>query len=235
MPGSPGPNDRAEATVGVLLSGGLDSSILVGDLVGQGRRVQPFFIRSGLVWQAEELAAARRFLQAVASPRLAELVLLDLPLGDLYGEHWSVTGRAAPHRGSPDEAVYLPGRNALLVIKAALWCQSRGIGELALGVLGTSPFADAKAPFFEHLEATLNCPPAPPIRLVRPLADRDKRDVMELGRNLPLEWTFSCIAPAGGLHCGECNKCAERIDAFRSIGADDPTQYADMINVNTKQ
>ena len=33
---------------------------------------------------------------------------------------------------------------------------------------------------------------------------------MALGRGLPLELTFSCIAPVAGQHCGRCNKCAER-------------------------
>ena len=39
---------------------------------------------------------------------------------------------------------------------------------------------------------------------------------MELGRDMPLELTFSCIDPRDGLHCGRCNKCAERQEAFRS-------------------
>jgi 7-cyano-7-deazaguanine synthase len=226
MQDPPTRSDPPDATVGVLLSGGLDSAILLGNLLWQGRGVRPFYIRSGLAWQREELAAIGRFLAAVASPRLEELVVLDLPLRDVYGRHWSVTGEEAPDAESPDRAVYLPGRNALLVIKAALWCQLHGIEELALGVLGSSPFDDARTPFFENLEAALNCAPASPIRLVRPFAQLDKRGVMALGGGLPLEWTFSCIAPVDGLHCGRCNKCAERIAAFRLTGADDPTRYA---------
>ena len=54
----------------------------------------------------------------------------------------------------------------------------------------------------------------------------NKQQVMALGRNLPLELTFSCIAPAGGLHCGRCNKCAERQNAFRDAGITDKTSYA---------
>jgi 7-cyano-7-deazaguanine synthase len=226
MPESRHPAASPDKTVGVLLSGGLDSSILLGTLLGQGRRTQPFFIRSGLAWEQEELAAIGRFLQAMASPRLVDLVVLDLPLRDVYGEHWSMTSQGAPGAASRDDAVYLPGRNVVLVVKAAIWCQLRGIDELALGVLGTSPFDDAHATFFENLEAALNCPPARPIRLVRPFAQRDKRGVMELGRGLPLELTFSCIAPVNGLHCGQCNKCAERIAAFRAVAAPDLTPYA---------
>jgi 7-cyano-7-deazaguanine synthase len=213
-------------TLGVLMSGGLDSAILVGHLLFQGRSVQPFYIRSHLVWESAELAAAREFLLACRTESLAELVTLDLPLDDLYKGHWSITGECTPPAGSPDEAVFLPGRNALLLIKAALWCQLHGIEELALAPLGTSPFADATAEFFEAFQAVLARTCDRPVRIVRPFEKMTKREVMQLGRELPLALTFSCISPRGGLHCGACNKCGERQAAFREAGLVDRTRYA---------
>lgn len=217
---------RSKSPVGLLVSGGLDSCILLGTLVSQNRRVQPFYVRSQLVWESEEVRAVRRFREALATSLVEALVVLDLPLADLYGDHWSVTGCEPPDASSADEAVYLPGRNALLVIKAALWCQLHGIEELALGVLETNPFADATAAFFDDLQSALNCGKEGRLRIVRPLAGLNKRQVMEQGRDLPLELTFSCIAPVRGLHCGRCNKCAERSDAFERIGLEDRTEYA---------
>ena len=93
---------KASETIGVLASGGLDSSILIGHLLRERRRVQPFYIRTGLHWQAGELPALTQFLAAVATPELAPLVVLDLPLGDLYDDHWSTTGREIPGTDSPD-------------------------------------------------------------------------------------------------------------------------------------
>jgi 7-cyano-7-deazaguanine synthase len=212
--------------IGLLLSGGLDSCILLGHLLGGGRRVRPFYIRSELVWEREELLAVRRFMRAVASPQLEDLVVLELPLVDLYGDHWSVTGHDAPDASSRDDAVYLPGRNALLVIKAALWCRLHGMGRLALAVLGSSPFSDAGSDFFDEFQSALRRATGGLVRILRPFARLDKRRVMDLGRGLPLELTFSCISPAGGQHCGRCNKCAERNAAFGMMGADDPTPYA---------
>jgi 7-cyano-7-deazaguanine synthase len=49
---------------------------------------------------------------------------------------------------------------------------------------------------------------------------------MRLGVGLPLEHTFSCIDPVDQLHCGRCNKCAERSHAFADAGMTDPTEYA---------
>ena len=220
------PTHANDATVGLLLSGGLDSGILLGHLLQSGRRVQPFYVRSHLVWEETELGAVRTLLGALSSERLEPLVVLEKPLWDLYGDHWSTSGQLTPDAASPDAAVYLPGRNALLAIKPTLWCAMHGIEELTLAVLASNPFADATEEFFCDFEAALARSAGNRVRLVRPFARLQKRDVMALGQGLPLELTFSCIAPLGGLHCGNCNKCAERQHAFRSIGVNDPTQYA---------
>ena len=52
------------------------------------------------------------------------------------------------------------------------------------------------------------------------------RSLLRRGAGLPLEHTFSCLAPIDGRHCGRCNKCAERQAGFRAAGMRDPTQYA---------
>ena len=215
-------------TIGVLASGGLDSSILLAHLLGQGHCVQPFYIRKGLYWQEQELAALRRFLQAIATPKLLDLVLFDLPLADLY-TGWSVTGKDTPAHDSPDEAVYLPGRNALLLVKPAIWCQLHGIEKLALAPLGTSPFEDASAHFLSDFESALNRGAQRCVQFESPFGKMNKQQVMALGRNLPLELTFSCISPVNSLHCGRCNKCAERMNAFRIASLPDPTRYASSL------
>jgi 7-cyano-7-deazaguanine synthase len=214
------------AVTGVLISGGLDSCILVATMIQEGSSVRPFYVRSGVVWEAEELAATQRFLQAIDHPRLNPLVILNLPLGDVYTSHWSMTGEGTPAADTPDEAVYLPGRNALLLIKAAVWCQLYGVHRLALAPLGTSPFADASLEFVQKFQRAVNCGAPAELEIVLPFAGMDKRQVMELGRRFPLEHSFSCIAPMSGLHCGRCNKCGERRQAFRLVGIADPTRYA---------
>lgn len=215
-----------DSAIGVLVSGGLDSCILSAWLLEAGHIVQPFYIRSGVVWEPWELSASRRFLAQLDSPRLRSLVVLDMPLQDVYADHWSVTGADAPDAQSADEAVYLPGRNAMLLVKAAVWCQINGVSALAMAPLGTSPFGDASSEFINRFQAAINCGSTAELRLMLPFANMNKRQVMELGGKLPLHYTFSCIAPIDGQHCGSCNKCAERRRAFRAADLPDPTNYA---------
>jgi 7-cyano-7-deazaguanine synthase len=214
------------ATIGLLLSGGLDSSILLGHLLEQKRSVQPFYVRSGLFWEHAERSALQIFLRKIESPRLSPLITLDLPLGDLYGVHWSTDGHNAPDATSSEDSVYLPGRNALLAIKPMLWCAMNGIEELALAVLASNPFADAQDSFFQSFESAIEQASGRRVRIVRPFASMEKKDVMANGQSLPLESTFSCISPIKGRHCGRCNKCDERQRAFRDAKLVDPTQYA---------
>jgi len=220
------PRAVSERRIGVLASGGLDSSILIGSLLREGRHVQPFYVCTAVVWQAAELAALERFLAAIAADRLATLTMLDMPLGDLYESHWSFTGRNAPAADSPDEAVFLPGRNALLIVKVAVWCQMHGIEELQLAPLGTSPFDDASEAFLHDFQSAINRGSTRPVHLSLPFGNKTKQQVMSLGRGLPLGLTFSCIAPVGEQHCGRCNKCAERRAAFQQATMPDPTTYA---------
>ncbi|MGW8256878.1 MAG: 7-cyano-7-deazaguanine synthase [Thermoguttaceae bacterium] len=216
----------AQKKIGLLISGGLDSCILLKHLLDQQELVQPFYIRSQLKWEKSELAILRSFLRAMATKTLARLVVLNMPLKDLYGRHWSINGKDTPDKTTADNAVYLPGRNPLLIIKAILWCRLNGIDRLALGVLGTNPFGDATDDFFADFETALDRAVGGRVRIVRPFALFTKQKVMELGRDLPLQLTFSCIAPVNGLHCGECNKCGERQKAFQLINMADPTRYA---------
>ncbi len=215
-----------EAPIGLLLSGGLDSAILLVRLLAEGRTVQPFYIRSHLRWEPEELAATRALLAEHAQPGLRALVVLEMPVADLYAEHWSITGRDVPDGSTPDEAVYLPGRNALLILKAALWCVLNEVPQLALATLASNPFADATDEFFAKFERMVAVATGRAIRVWRPFDQLHKTEVMALAHEMSLVNTFSCLDPIAGRACGRCNKCHERQLAFRGAGRADPTHYA---------
>ena len=220
------PGFDVPTSMGILLSGGLDSAILLHQMLDQGWRVQPFYVRSGCLWQANELLAVSRLLAAMARPKLERLVELDMPVDDLYVGHWSMTGQAVPDNRSPDEAVFLPGRNPLLLLKPALWCVMHGIPGIGLATLAANPFDDATPEFFARFEAMIEQATGFAFRVVRPFETLSKKCVMKLGEGMPLELTFSCLAPVDGRHCGRCNKCAERAAAFAQANMDDPTEYS---------
>jgi 7-cyano-7-deazaguanine synthase len=212
----------------VLISGGLDSAILLGESLRGHQAVHPLYIRQGLYWETVELRHLRRFLRAVCGPSLRPLQVLRLPVADLYGAHWSLTGKDVPAADMPDEAVYLPGRNVLLLAKAMLWCHLYDVATVALGSLASNPFPDATPAFFRGYQKVVNQAVNGRVVIRRPYARLSKTEVMARGRGLPLELTFSCMRPVAGRHCGACNKCAERRHAFAAAGMTDPTDYAQL-------
>src|SRR6516164_1454604 len=92
-----------------LVSGGLDSAILCVELLREFPRVVPIYVRSGLRWEVAEIASLGRFLDEVGDERLDAPVVLDEPIADIYGAHWSTIGDGIPGSETADEAVYLPG------------------------------------------------------------------------------------------------------------------------------
>ncbi len=210
----------------VLISGGLDSAILLGDVLRSQAIVHPLFIHCGLAWEAVELAYLVRYLDALRRPTLRPLVILEQPVADIYGAHWSITGAGVPDAEAPDEAVFLPGRNVLLLAKALLWCHLHEVPAVALGSLATNPFPDATPAFFRGMQELVNQAVGGHVEVRLPFGGIPKRAVMQRGRDLPLAQTFSCIRPQGELHCGRCNKCAERRRAFAEADMPDPTRYA---------
>ena len=210
----------------VLMSGGLDSGVLIHRLLHTASTVTPLYIQCGLRWEAIELYWLRRFLRQSRRPNLDPLQVIRLPLDSLYGRHWSVVGRGVPGARSADEAVYLPGRNVVLLSAAAVWCASRRISTIAIGVLQGNPFGDASPRFFTRLSACLSEALRSSIRIWAPFARESKSALIRSAAGAPLGLTFSCLGPRGRRHCGRCNKCAERRRAFRSADVADPTAYA---------
>src|SRR5688500_18094504 len=111
----------------VLLSGGIESSALVSSAAGRYDEVLPIYIRNHLRWEEAEIFWLKQFLRNLRVENVKPLTILDLTMKDLYEQHWSVTGTRVPGTKSPDESVYLPGRNVVFLAKAACFAVLKGI------------------------------------------------------------------------------------------------------------
>ena len=211
----------------VLLSAGLDSAVLAAS-EARSAHVHPIYVSAGMAWEPEELAALERLLSTPPFATLAPLARLTFTVRDLYPPtHWALRGEP-PAFDTPDEDVYLTGRNIILLTKAGIYCAQHGIARIALGPLAGNPFPDATPEFFHSMARALSLGLAESIRIDAPFAGKHKAEVIALGVELgvPLELTLSCMNPSDGLHCGVCSKCRERRDAFNEAGVQDRTRYA---------
>ena len=238
----------------VLLSGGLDSAVLIADEAGRDD-VQPVYVSVGLAWEAAERAIVERMLETSPfrstapapdgrSGRVRPLVALSVDMRDVYAaSHWAVEGKP-PAYHTPDEDVYLLGRNTVLLGKAGVFCATARIGRLVIGTLAHNPFPDATPEFRAAMAHALTLGLGRPLQIEAPYAAMSKAEVIRRGALLGVrfELTLSCMNPPleqmadGGrgqsaVHCGECSKCRERHDAFVEAGVPDPTTYRAMTNL----
>jgi 7-cyano-7-deazaguanine synthase len=221
----------------VLFSGGLDSAVLLAQAVADsraGRRgpVVPLYVGVGFAWEHEERQMSARLLAAAPFAGAIDPVQLSFDMRDVFpATHWAVRG-TPPAFDTPDEDVYIDGRNVILLSKAAVYMAAAPRPKptgltLLLGPLAGNPFPDATPDFFAAIAQALSLGLAIPIGVETPLAAMRKSEVIQRGAELgvPMELTMSCMAPKDGRHCGRCSKCRERIDAFREAGVADPTAY----------
>ncbi len=89
---------------------------------------------------------------------------------DVYPEtHWALTG-TPPAYDTPDEDVYLHGRNIALLSKAAVYAASRKISRIVVAPLAGNPFPDATPEFFSALNTAFSLGLAAPIEMAAPFA-----------------------------------------------------------------
>jgi 7-cyano-7-deazaguanine synthase len=223
-------NQPTRDQIAVLFSAGLDSAVLLAHAAERwpDAAIQPIYVSAGLAWEREEREMAARFL---ATSKLDATVLplaaLTVDMRDVYPpSHWAIRGEP-PGYDTPDEDVYLEGRNIVLLSKASVFMARARIPRVLIGPLAGNPFPDATQTFFESMGRALSIGLGAPITIEAPFVTMTKADVIRLGNSLgvPFEVTLSCMQPHGGQHCGRCSKCRERLEAFRDVGEPDPARY----------
>jgi 7-cyano-7-deazaguanine synthase len=222
-------SEGGQGGTAVLFSGGLDSAVLLADVARRERRelVLPIYVSVGLAWEREEIDLLDRLLRSPPFREVRPISELRFDMRDVYPPtHWAIRGEP-PGFDTPDEDVYLEGRNVVLLTKAAVFMTRSGLTRLVIGTLAGNPFPDATPAFYDAMSQSLTLGLAAPIEIDAPFARLHKADVIALGQELgvPLELTLSCMQPSAGVHCGRCSKCRERRDAFRDAGIVDPTTY----------
>jgi 7-cyano-7-deazaguanine synthase len=199
------------ARVAVLTSGGVDSNILLAEILKDRRyeEVFPLYIRAGVNWEAAELHWLRKYLKALRRTKLRPLSVLKMPIDDVISG-WAITGRAAPARFFSGHELNIRGRNLLILSKALTFCAQKEIPALAVGTLKDNPFPDASPEFFRRFGRLATEALDYPVRILAPFRRMKKKEIVKKANGLPIQLSFSCLAPKGIKACRRCLKCLER-------------------------
>ena len=227
----------------VLVSGGMDSAVVIALAREQGFAVHALSVRYGQRHTSELDAAARiaRALGAVAHKTVA-VDLRSIGGSALTSDAIDVpldTDRDADgQRTVPDDipVTYVPARNTIMLSLALGWAEVLGAADLFCGVnaVDYSGYPDCRPEFIEAFERLANLATRAGVegaglRVHAPLQHMSKADIVREGARLGVDFamTVSCYrADSDGRACGHCDACRLRAEGFAAAGVDDPTRYA---------
>ena len=221
----------------VLVSGGMDSAVVLAMAREQGFAVHALSVRYGQRHDSELDAAARvaKTLGAVVH----KTVHVDLRSigGSALTVDIAVPTDADGHvigQGIP--STYVPARNTIMLSVALGWAEVLGATDLFCGVnaVDYSGYPDCRPEFVAGFEALANLATKAGVegsrfRVHAPLMRLSKADIAREGLRLGVDFsqTVSCYqADAEGLACGHCDACRLRAQGFADAGIHDPTRYS---------
>lgn len=220
----------------VLLSGGLDSAVVLGLARKAGRDCHALSFRYGQRHDVE-LQAAEGVAESLGA---AEHKTLDLPLGSWGGSALTAPIEVPKDRNEAEMSgdipvTYVPARNTVFLSLALAWAEVLGAAEIWIGVnaLDYSGYPDCRPEFIEAFEkmarlATKTGVEGESLTIVAPLLQLSKADIVRKGIEIGVDFslTHSCYDPSPeGLACGHCDSCLLRKKGFELAGVPDPTRY----------
>ena len=217
----------------VLLSGGMDSAVVLAHLRHEGFDCHALSFDYGQRHRVElERAAEVAKALGAASHRVATIDLRIFGASALTADIAVPKGRDVEH-AHDIPVTYVPARNTIFLAHALAMAESLGARDLGIGVnaIDYSGYPDCRPGFVEAFERLANLATRAGveaaergerwIRVHTPLLQLTKAGIIRRGRELgvDLSRTVSCYDPATtGDPCGTCDACQLRERGFREAG-----------------
>jgi 7-cyano-7-deazaguanine synthase len=226
----------------VLVSGGMDSAVVIAIARAQGYDVYALSVRYGQRHTSELDAAdlVSRKLGAVEH-KTVNVDLRSIGGSALTDEAISVPTDADGHavgQAAAKDAIpvtYVPARNTIMLSVALGWAEVLGAADIFCGVnaVDYSGYPDCRPEFIAAFQSLANLATKAGVegaglRVHAPLQFMSKADIVREGLRLGVDFadTVSCYqADELGRACGHCDACRLRAEGFAAAAVADPTRY----------
>ena len=218
----------------VLLSGGLDSTVLLSLLHHLGHDVQALSFNYGQKHKRELDYAVQTATKLGIKHTLfavdqifaqfgSDSSLLNADVAVPEGHYADITMRAT----------VVPNRNMILLSLATGYAIANKLDGVAYAshTGDHTVYKDCQPAFFEPLKAAVENADWHPTTLFAPFINISKSDIAAIGNSLQVNWdeTYSCYNGCEP-QCGVCGTCTERIEALREALSIDPLLVLTAIN-----
>lgn len=217
----------------VLCSGGMDSVVAAHGVKEKYDKIVFLFFDYGQRAIEKERESATRCASEIGAEliemRLSELGKFSGSLINKEGEVKELSKEDLKDTSEEGEKWYVPCRNVLFLSYALALAESKfDECDLIVGFKceGKESYPDTTKEFVSRInDLALSCNGK--FKVVAPLHDLDKEDIVKLGleKKVVLEKTWSCYSPLEGKQCGKCLACALRREGFRWAEEEDKTDY----------
>jgi 7-cyano-7-deazaguanine synthase len=220
----------------VLLSGGIDSSTTLAIAREQGYQLYALTILYGQTHEREVEAAK----VVAANVGVLEHRIIEFPRGVFRGSALTGDSKIPLDRDTEDADdipdTYVPARNLIFLSIASGWAEVLGADAVFIGAtaMDYSGYPDCRPEFLDSFEGTVNLATkrgveGDPVRIIAPLVDLNKAQIISRGIELGLDYgqTWSCYS-GGAKACGRCDSCQYRLKGFQEAGHSDPLEYQEV-------
>ena len=212
----------------VVISGGMDSIVMLADVLGKGKSVEGLSFDYGSKHNRREIPMARSACEnRGVIHRTIKLSFID----ELFTSSLLKSGEDIPD-GAYDKpnmkSTVVPFRNGIMLSIAVGFAESMDAREVLLGSHAGDHFIypDCRPGFNDAFSRAANLGTDGKVDVRFPFANWDKRDIGDLGRKLGVDFTRTWTCYKGGeTHCGTCGACVERKYALRYDEGMDDTVY----------
>jgi 7-cyano-7-deazaguanine synthase len=208
----------------VVFSGGPDSTVVAYWARKQGYEVHALTFKYGQIAE-KEVKHANLIAEKLDIP----IKIMDLSsLKDIFTGVTALCDKNIELTPTFTQPIIVPFRNAIFLSIAVAYAVSIGDAEVFYGAQGSDePFyPDCRKEFYKSFENTARLGTNAEIRIEAPFSNLQKSEVLKIGMQLgvPFELTWSCYRDEDK-HCGTCESCVNRKNAFKEAKIDDPTEY----------
>lgn len=215
----------------ILLSGGIDSAVLLYAAISEGVKVNLLHFDYGKVFGEHEKGFVKKSMRKFSCP---------LEIVDMKGIRAMQVGYLHPWQLDFDaedvkEVEVVPYRDLTgfysLLANAMYHCQITDSKHVATALIEHQtlrrPDLRKGIDMLEQSVSLFN-PNADSVNVHTPFINISKPELIKIGSKLgvPFQETWSCCSTAAKMsHCGECHQCKSRKKSFKKSGVDDPTNY----------
>lgn len=222
----------------VVLSGGLDSSILTMLLVAKygASRVVALSYDYGQK-QREELNRAKKICSMLeVGHKVLDLSILGeiaKPISANIGGTDVKMPTIKDVLGDPQPKTYVPFRNMILLSLTMAQAEASNASHVFTGLQIHDEYGywDTSQRFVDSMNAVAEQNRTHKVKILAPFSHLSKHEEIEICKEMNLTdmlaYTLTCYNPNElGESCGKCPSCSERIANFAKAGMQDPIKYS---------